>query len=229
MKKRIESFFAICMTILLLIAMMSCASNDFNTPGGEAILKKAESLGYDGDSGMIENATPENSVLVYGWSIEPYVYLYYVDENSDWQTIQKVGGEFFLPPAPKGANLKVKASKYIYTVSSGAGNVVYTRHEDYEVRNNEWNVKVPKDKPLYFMGIHSIVNLNVYSWKTINEMRNELGNVMIGYPKTEDEYDDWYKKTYTNTEKACLKKLLKKYKGTAWEPLIKERMDELSK
>ena len=90
-------------------------------------------------------------------------------------------------------------------------------------------MKVPKDKSLYFMGIHSIRYKNFTTWKTIQETRAELGTIMIGYPKTEDEYDAWYKKTYTNIEKACLKKLLKKYKGTAWEPLIKERMDELSK
>lgn len=226
MKKNCLKIFVFCMAFLACLLTVSCGST---TSPAEGFRMYAETYGYNGETGMIENPTPENSVLVYGWSTEPYVYLYYCDTKSDWETIQKVGGAFVLPPAYKGANLEIKASRYEQSSSSQAGNVIYHNSAMYEITNKEWNVNVPTDKALYYMGIHSIVEHNIYSWKTIEEMRSKPGYVMAGFPKTKEEYDDWYKKTNDNTERACLKKLLKQYKGTAWEPLIKERMDELSK
>ena len=228
MKKLIMAI-KICMVVLLGSVTTSCVTTALSSSFDEDFKAYAETVGYKGETGMIENANPQNSVLVYGWSIEPYVYLYYSDKNSDWETIQKVGGEFVLPPAHKGARLKIKASRYNHSSTSGAGNVIYHNSEYYEIRNDEWNVTVPKNKSIFFMGIHSIAEQNIYSWETIEEMRKRPGNVMFGFPKTKAEYDDWYKKVYTNTEKACLKKVLKKYKGTDWEPIINERISELSK
>ena len=63
--------------------------------------------------GLIENATPENSVLVYGFSCEPDSLLYYVDQNSDWEAILSTGNRCYsLPPAHKGAKLVLKDSSW---------------------------------------------------------------------------------------------------------------------
>ncbi|MBP5519589.1 MAG: hypothetical protein J6X84_03310 [Treponema sp.] len=224
-----------CLAVFFVATLAtSCATTDIKGPGYDSVLLEAQKSGYTGDSGMIENSTPENSVLVYGWSIEPYVYIYYADQNNDWETIQKVGGDFCLPPVYKNAKLKVKASSYFesHQVQSGNAQMGYTVdvvNTEHKIKNDEWNVNIPKNTSLHFMGIHSIQTNNIYSWEGIQELRKQPGNVMIGFPKTEEEHKTWYQNVCKNTEKACLKKILKQYKGTAWEPVIKERLEELSK
>lgn len=50
------------------------------------------------------------------------------------------------------------------------------------------------------------------------------GSITIGLPKTEEAFNETMKKL----ELKALKSLLKKYTGTAWEPLITARMEELN-
>lgn len=224
-----------CLAVFFVAALAtSCATMDIKGIGYDSVLLDAQRAGYKGDSGMIENSTPENSVLVYGWSIEPHVYVYYADQNNDWETIQKVEGAFYLPPVHKNAKLRVKASSYFESHQAQSGNAqmgysIDVTHTEYKIKSDEWNVNVPKNKSLYFMGIHSVQTNNIYSWEGIQELKKQQGNIMIGFPKTEEEHKTWYQNVYKNTEKSCLKKLLKQYKGTAWEPVIKERLEELSK
>ena len=180
--------------------------------------------GYEKKSvGMIENATPENSVLVYGFSCEPDTIVYYVDEKSDWEAVISTGNRCYsLPPAHKGAKLVAKDASWVKTSSTQF--VQY--NTTYKLTNNEWNVNVPKDKPLYFMGCHSIQINNWGTWEGIRAFKENCGmRLVFGVPSTEEA---WNKKI-AGYEAKSLKKLLKQYKGTAWEPYILERLEELQK
>ncbi|QTQ10890.1 hypothetical protein HRI96_00985 [Treponema parvum] len=178
--------------------------------------------------GMIENATPENSVLVYGMSSEPDIQLYYVDENNNWEALISTGNRYFsLPPAHKGGKLVVKGSSWQKSLTTTAflGNMIlHTQYiKLYEVQNDEWTVNVPKDKSLYFMGLHSLQQQNIMEWESLKALANKPGTLVIGIPKTEEEY----KAAINKYELKSLNTLLKKYKGTVWEPVINERISEL--
>ena len=180
--------------------------------------------------GMIENATPENSVLVYGMSSEPDIQLYYVDENNNWEALISTGNRYFsLPPAHKGGKLVVKGSSWqkSMTTTTFQGNATINTHyiKLYEIQNDELTVNVPKNKSLYFMGIHSIQKQNIMKWESLKALANKPGTVVIGMPKTEEAY----KAAVDKYELKCLNTLLKKYKGTVWEPVINERISELQK
>lgn len=196
------SIFAVLITFIS-IPFMSCLST--------SVSEESQTIG------MIENASPENSVLVYGFSSEPDIKIYYVDEKNNWETLISTGNRYFsLPPAYKGGKLVVKGSSWQKSSSATTfqGNMQIDTHyvSLYEITNDEWTVNVPKDKPLYFMGIHSIQALKAKS-----------GTVVLGMPKTEEEY----KALIDKYEIKCLNKLLKKYKGTAWETVISEKLAEL--
>ena len=207
------SIFAVLITFIA-IPFMSCLST--------SVSEESQSIG------MIENASPENSVLVYGFSSEPDIKIYYVDEKNNWETLISTGdGYFSLPPAYKGGKLVVKGSSWQKSSSATTfqGNMQIDTHyvSLHEITNDEWTVNVPKDKPLYFMGIHSIQAKNIMDWESIQALKAKSGTVVLGMPKTEEEY----KALIDKYEIKCLNKLLKKYKGTAWETVISEKLAEL--
>lgn len=173
------------------------------------------------NKGMIENASPENSVLVYGFASEPDIKLYYVDEKNNWECVVSTGNRCFsLPPAYKGGKLVVKDSSFSMQTPTGKkGSII----KIYKVENNEWNVNVPKDKSLYFMGCHSIMYKNLFTMEGIEEIKKGDG-LVIGLPSSEEKLELLIKKY----ELKSLKKLLKEYKKTDWEPLIQERIKELN-
>lgn len=173
------------------------------------------------NKGMIENASPKNSVLVYGFSSEPDIKLYYVDEKNNWECVVSTGNRCFsLPPAYKGGKLVVKDSSFISSTPVGkTGSIT----KFYKIENDEWNVNVPKDKSLYFMGCHSIMYKNLFTMEGVEEVKNS-GELVIGLPSSEEKIELMIKKFELKT----LKKLLKEYKKTDWEPLIQERIKELN-
>lgn len=180
--------------------------------------------------GMIENASPKNSVLVYGFSSEPDIQIYYVDEKNNWETLISTGNRYFnLPPAHKGGKLVVKGSSWQKSSSATTfqGNMQVDTHylSLYEITNDEWTVNVPKDEPLYFMGVHSIQRSNIMNWESLKALNSEPGTIVLGMPKTEEEY----KALINKYEIKCLEKLLKKYKGTEWEPVIAKKITEMKK
>lgn len=212
MKKVLYTIFA----LISIFAVSSCATT------GNA--------GSSENVGMIENATPENSVIVYGFSSEPDIKIYYVDEKNNWETVISTGNRCFsLPPAHKGGKIVAKGSSWVKRSSSTAsyGNQLVTTNYStyYEIDSDEWNVNVPTDKPLYFMGYHSIQVKDIASWESLKAIASTPGNLVIGMPKTQAEYDKFIGKF----ELKSLNQLLKKYKGTAWESVINERIAELKK
>lgn len=173
------------------------------------------------NKGMIENASPKNSVLIYGFASEPDAKLYYVDEKNNWECVVSTGNRCFsLPPAYKGGKLVVKDSGFISSTPVGkTGSIT----KFYKIENDEWNVNVPKDKSLYFMGCHSIMYKNLFTMEGIEEIKKGDG-LVIGLPSSEEKLELLIKKY----ELKSLKKLLKDYKKTDWEPLIQERIKELN-
>lgn len=185
--------------------------------------------------GMIENPTPENSVLVYGVTAEAGAKLWFADKNSDWQTtVETSFATLILPPVPKGADVKLKQGGFFKHETTGGmvgivpGKLVYNTTDTwYEITNTEWNFKVPKGKSLYFIGYHSILlpGSDTYEgMKAAWEKYTSENNVIGGIPKNQEEYNKYMLKMEINV----LKKLQKMYKGTDWEPLIKERIAEAS-
>ncbi|WP_407397054.1 hypothetical protein [Treponema sp.] len=185
--------------------------------------------------GMIENPTPENSVLVYGATGEDGSKLWFADKNSNWQTtVETTFMTLILPPVPKGADVKLKQGGFFKHETTGGmvgivpGKLVYNTTDTwYEITNTEWNFKVPKDKSLYFIGYHSILlpGSNTYEgMKAAWEKYTSENNVIGGIPNSQEKYDKYMLKM----EIKVLKKLQKQYKGTDWEPLIKDRIAEAS-
>lgn len=184
--------------------------------------------------GQIENSTPENSVLVYGLPAEAGAKFWYVDEKNGWEaTVESEFMKLVLPPVHKGAKLTLKQGGFFVHESTGyyrdaLGRQTYTVTDTwYPVTNDEWNINVPADKSLYFMGYHSILMPGVDTFEGMQvaaAKQKSEGNIVMGFPKTQEEYDAMMKKTEIN----LLKKILKQYKGTAWESVINERIAELS-
>lgn len=209
---------------IIIVLLCTIAANLFVSCLSTPTIDEPQSIG------MIENATPENSVLIYGVSSEPDIKLYYVDENNNWETLISTGNRYFsLPPAYKGGKLVVKGSTWAKTSSATSfqGNMQIDTHYVtlYEIQNDEWTVNVPKDKSIYFMGIHSIQRQNIMDFESLKELNAQPGTVVIGMPKTEEEY----KALINKYEVKCLEKILKKYKGSEWESVISERLSELKK
>lgn len=185
--------------------------------------------------GMIENPTPENSVLVYGVTAEAGTKLWFADKNSKWQTtVETSFATLILPPVPKGANVILKQGGFMKHESTAdmpgivTGQVVHnTKDTWYEISNTEWNFKVPAGKSLYFIGYHSVMmpGSNTFDGMQAAWKKYTSENLVIGgCPKTQEEYD----KVMAKMEINVLKKLQKQYKGTDWEPLIKERIAEVT-
>ncbi|MBQ8679791.1 MAG: hypothetical protein IJ530_08495 [Treponema sp.] len=218
MKKILKSVATIA-ALLVPVLMISCAS----TPLKEPLYT----------NGMIENATPENSVIVYGYTSEPGIKLMYVDEANGWQAlIDTDDREFALPPAHKGAKLVLKDSNWVKHAPGVVqyGNRIVT--EDYLTvysgENDEFNVTVPTDKPLYFMGYRSIQGADINSWEEVEALINRPGALVFGVPKSKEEYDTWYPQYLAKREMDCLKKLQATYAGTVWEATINERIAEVN-
>lgn len=70
------------LALISLFAVSSCATTG--------------SVDESSNVGMIENATPENSVIVYGFSSEPDIKIYYVDEKNNWETVISTGNRCLL-------------------------------------------------------------------------------------------------------------------------------------
>lgn len=185
--------------------------------------------------GMIENPTPENSVLVYGVTAEAGTKLWFADKNSKWETtVETTFLSLILPPVPKGADVKLNKGGFFKHETTGGmvgivpGKLVYNTTDTwYEITNKEWDFKVPKGKSLYFIGYHSVLlpGSNTFEgMKAAWEKYTSENNVVGGIPKTQEDYDKYMLKM----EISVLKKLQKMYKGTDWEPLIKDRIAEAS-
>lgn len=213
--KRCMKFAATIAALLVSALMISCASSPMKEPLYTA--------------GMIENATPENSVIVYGYTSEPGIKLMYVDEANGWEALVDTDDrEFALPPAHKGAKLVLKDSNWVKNTPGVVqyGNIIEMVDylDVYSGENAEFNVTVPTDTPLYFMGCHSIMTPNMWSWESIEKLRNTPGKMVVGFPKSKEEWETWYPELVNSLELDCLKKLLKTYEGTAWEAPINERI-----
>lgn len=195
--------FGIC-SLFLIYTFISCRTLDKST-----YKRKTEA-----DIGMIKNATPENSCLVYGFCADSGQ-LVYTDVDREWKAEVIISGPFSLPPAHKGATLILEDSY----VEFRRGNLIYRGNA-----KGEWNVKIPKGKSLYYMGFHSFANENLNTFDGIAELMSTPGTLVLFMPKTEEEFVIF---TYKN-ELKCLKSLQKQYKGTVWSKVIDARIAELN-
>lgn len=185
------------------------------------------------ENGVVENATPENSVLVYGYVPEPQWKLLYKGNKGGYEvTVQDTYDLITLPPVQPGSTITaVKGGWWCPSEKSyfdGKKTTIvkietWTPLDDF----SEWKINVPKDKKLYFFGVHSFRMPNSNTYEGMTETMNRFkagGGIVLGFAKTEEDYNIWVAKC----ELKALKKLQKQYKGTEWEPLIVERIEEVT-
>ena len=148
--------------------------------------------------------TPENSVLFYG-CYESITIMEWSQSDSEYPAdYQKLEGPYVVSaPVAPGSRYRLQ---YVYG-SYRVGNYVTYWSETYTMQNTAFDIKIPEEPGLYYFGTYSGANSHSTNSKVVSR----------GLFNASDE----------KLELNCLKEVLKKYKGTAWEPVIKERMEEL--
>lgn len=216
--------------LVLISAVLMMATSVFAQGRSNADAMDLASDGLNSkkiEKGMVENATPENSVLVF-FTTDSGAKFWFKDTKSDWEvTVESDFISVCLPPVPKGANVKLiqggmwKRGQYD-TATTQTNIFTWCPVTD----NNEFAFKAPKDKPLLFLGMHSILlaGNNTYegylaAWGKYSSENNAIGGGNI----TREQYE----LVRLQAEEKALKNAAKKYKKTAWEPVIKARLDEL--
>ena len=154
--------------------------------------------------------TPENSVIFIG-CLENNSLISYSQSNSeyapDYQTLE---GPFVISaPVAPGSRYRLAYVAGSYTV----GRTVYYWSENYSMQVNNFDIKIPDEPGIYYFGYYSGNN----TFQNGTYTAPSEGLIKFSTPSDEKrEYD-------------CLQMAYDRYRGTAWESVIKERMKELKK
>jgi len=192
------------LTALIGIAAIgfgSCSTLTAGTPSlNDKLVKKADFAG------------PEDSTLVYGFVGMPGFLSTAQIPTTEFAQINpavepallspgKMGTFFYFQPVPKGSELHL----VYYSYTSGR-----TTYYSYEGIQKGLDLDIQTEKAgLHYAGSYLLTSL-------------EKGG-FFSMPK-----DYGFHPTGKETELDALKKLLSKFKGTAWEPVILARMEELN-
>ena len=144
--------------------------------------------------------TPENSVIFIGFYGNDST-LYWSQCNSEYQPdYQQLEGPYVAP-----------GSRYRLEYVSGSmvvGRTTYYWSDVYGMQNNYYDIKIPEEPGIYFFGY----------FNGQDSFRQGEPVQMSGLFATTNP---------VKQERECLQFALKKYKGTDWEPVIKQRIEEL--
>ena len=149
--------------------------------------------------------TPENSVIFIGFYGNDST-LYWSQCNSEYHPdYQQLEGPYVCsaPVAP--------GSRYRLEYVSGSmvvGRTTYYWSDVYGMQNNYYDIKIPEEPGIYFFGY----------FNGQDSFRQGEPVQMSGLFATTNP---------VKQERECLEFALKKYKGTDWEPVIKQRIEEL--
>ena len=148
--------------------------------------------------------TPENSVVFVVY-YRDNVQMYWSQSDSEYQPdYQQLEGPVFVSaPVAPGSRYRLVYCYGSYVV----GNTRVYWNPNYSMQENYFDIKVPDEPGIYYVGAFEGSDSYRYG-KNIN------AKSLI---KVSDE--KW--------ETMCLKEALKRYKGTAWEPVIKAEIEEV--
>lgn len=178
----------------------------------------AETQSYSSEPA--KELTPENSVLVfYSTSGVATKFVYTQLNQTKMPAVFKVKSEgrpdtVIMPLVEPGSFLKTIGGNQIY------GDRIYIFSPELN-GYYKFDIQVPSKPGIYYAG-YLIEKFDYSSYEKFIE--SSKGSIVIGM-KNEEEFNEAMK----SLEVAALKVVLKKYKGTDWEPLINARMEELSK
>lgn len=152
--------------------------------------------------------TPENSVVFYGEYEDASETVYFQCDLNYEPDLQKFSGSVMASdPVPVGSTYRLYSSK---GKSKGTlidqgipQRVTFEWDEIKPIDFYQMDFKIPKKPGLYYAGTFKGWESN-YNYKLV--------------PSDKDA---------VSCELKCLKAVLKKYKGTAWEKIIAERIEEL--
>lgn len=193
------------------------------------VKKKLNKGGYYHEDGSYsfnteKELTPKNSVLIYYTSGGLVENVTYAQINPKKEPMifpiksQGMAGVCVMPPAEPGSYFKViegtqKTANVDYYFMGGI-------NLSYRI-----DIKVPEKPGIYFAGILSeAFPVSTYE-EFLEYKKKEKGTTIFINLKSKEDFQ----KALDTQENACLKSMIKTYAGTAWEPFIKARMEELSK
>ena len=152
-----------------------------------------------------EMGTPENSVIFIGY-YQNNSEMHWSQSDSEYAPdFQKLEAPYIIsaPVAP--------GSRYRLVYCYGqyrTGQYITYWNPTYSLQENYFDIKIPDEPGIYFFGYY-----------------NGGGSVTNG---KNVEQTGLFSSTVEKAELYCLKEALKVYKGTAWEPVIKARIEELN-
>lgn len=152
-----------------------------------------------------ELGTPENSVIFIGFYGND-TSMYWSQCNSEYgPDYQQLEGPYIVsaPVAP--------GSRYRLEWAGGSinyGRTIVYWNDVYTMQWNYFDIKIPEEPGIYYFGY--------YSGKESYEQGEPVP--MTGIFATTNP---------VKQERECLEAALKQYKGTDWEPVIRNRMEEL--
>lgn len=160
----------------------------------------------------MKTSTPENSVLVYG-NLKYADYLYFRQSDTKYPADikciinrDKRTGTFMLLPVKPGSFYKL----HYYQALDEASTAVYI-YKGYVPINSDtiFDFKVPDKTGLFYYGSYDFIS------SAKNGEFKEL--------KIRDEYNNRIEEIY------ALKEVLQTVKGTAWETVVNERIQEITR
>ena len=149
--------------------------------------------------------TPENSVIFIGFYGNNTT-MYWSQCNSEYQPdYQQLEGPYIVSaPVAPGSRYRLE---YEYGEIRSSYSVTYWGQVE-NMQNNSYDIKIPDEPGIYYFGYYS----------GADSYRFGRPVPMTGLFATTDP---------VKQERECLQNALKKYKGTDWEPVIKNRLEEL--
>jgi len=184
--------------------------------------------------------TPENSVLVCFSMADVSTKLLYAQINPEKSPmifpVEDEGGKSFVyfPPVEPGTHFKLLSGQ----TKKDDRTLMYYNGLQYK---HKLDIIVPDKPGIYYAGIlsdhvdyTSLDTLKVYNTPagTVEIVKVKAGRTLVksifsnmAIPKSEEELEKYRLKT----ELSVLKGLLGKYKKTAWESVIRAKMEEISK
>ncbi|MCR4900534.1 MAG: hypothetical protein K5907_06945 [Treponema sp.] len=152
-----------------------------------------------------QSGTPENSVIFIGF----YGYntlMYWSQCDSEYQPdYQQLDGPFIVS-APVAPGSRYRLEYQYGQVKSGNTITYWSGYRS--MQDHYFDIKVPEEPGIYYFGYY-----NGQDSYRMGEPVKMSGLFVTTNP--------------VKQEKECLEYALKKYKGTAWEPVIRERLEEL--
>ena len=152
-----------------------------------------------------QDGTPENSVIFIGF-YGNNLYMYWSQCDSEYQPdYQQLEGPYIVS-APVAPGSRYRLENQYGEIRSSYSVTYWGQYET--MQNNSYDIKIPDEPGIYYFGFYSGTD----SWR-FGKPINMTGLFATTNP--------------TKQEIECLQAALKKYKGTAWEPVIQERIKEL--